>query len=72
MPKFKTLAFAAAALIGSGLAFAASAETLGERLANGSLDQATFQQLVADSGVTEQQARSMTYEQLATTKWKDD
>lgn len=48
----------AAALVGAALP--AAAETLGERLDSGQLSPAAFVQLIADTGLTADEARSLT------------
>jgi hypothetical protein len=56
------------------LAFAgaASAETLSEALASGRVSQAAAEQLLAGSGLSYNEAQSLTVSQIAESKWKDD
>ena len=62
--------FAAAAL--AVLASGASAATLGEQLANGSVSEAAFTQLIAGSGLSAEEARGLTSGQVLQIKFKDD
>ena len=65
----KTLILAAAfAAFGA----AASAATLGEQVANGSVSEAAFNQLVSGSGLSSSEAREMTIDQVLQIKHKDD
>lgn len=62
-------------LLGAALlafAGAASAETLSEALASGRISQAAAQQLLAGSGLTYNEAQSLSVSEIAQTKWKDD
>lgn len=54
------------------LAGAASAETLSEALSSGRVTQAAAEQLLAGSGLTYNEAQSMTISEIAQSKWKDD
>ncbi len=60
-----------AALLVAGSAFAQSAPTLGERLASGQLTQPAFDNLISGAGVSADEARSMTLNELVTIKWLD-
>ncbi|MBP7003215.1 hypothetical protein [Amaricoccus sp.] len=51
---------------------AASAETLSQAVSSGRYDQAAVQQLLAGSGLTYNEAQSMTISEIAQKKWKDD
>jgi hypothetical protein len=56
----------------SAASFAADdAETLGQRLDNGSLSQNAFQQLIPFTGLTADQAKSMTLEEVVALRWQD-
>jgi hypothetical protein len=63
--KLSTLALAAALAVSGGVA---SAETLGQRVDSGQISPAAFAQLVAGSGVTEQEARDLTLNEIALRK----
>ncbi len=62
------LAAVAAATLGA----AASAQTLGERLAHGQLSEAAFAQLIAGTGYSADEARNLTLEDIVAVKWQDD
>jgi hypothetical protein len=70
----KTLAHATllAGLVLGGLATAASAQTLGESVASGRLSNAAFEQLIAHTGLSADEARSMTLEEVVEIRWQDD
>ena len=62
--------FAAAAL--AAVTSTASAATLGQRLADGSVSEAAFTQLAAGSGLSEGEALTMTVHEVLQVKFKDD
>lgn len=51
---------------------AASAQTLGDSLAQGTLSPAAFEQLIAGTGLSAAEAQSMTAHEVAAIKWTDD
>lgn len=53
-------------------ASSASAAPIGQRLADGSLSEATYTQLVAGSGLSDSEARGMTVHEVMQVKFKDD
>ncbi len=64
---------ASAAVLTAGAAFAQSAPaTLGDKVASGQMSEAAFVQLVAGAGVTLEEARGMTVEDVVRIKWTDD
>ena len=50
----------------------ASAQTLGDSLNSGRLSGAAFQQLIAGTGLSPVEARSLTLEDVVAIKWQDD
>lgn len=50
----------------------ASAQTLGEKLAAGQMSEAAFAQLVANTGLSQDEARGLTLEDIVAIKWQDD
>jgi hypothetical protein len=65
----KSLIFAAKI---AAVASTASASTLGQQLANGSISEQAFHQLVANSGLSESEAQTMTVHEVLQVKFKDD
>ncbi len=61
-----------AAVAAAALSTAASAQTLGEKLSQGQLSEAAFAQLIAGSGVSANEARNLTLEDIVALKWQDD
>ena len=53
-------------------ATAASAQTLGDALASGRLSEPAFEQLIAHTGLSDAEARSLTLEEVVAIKWQDD
>ena len=72
MTKTTTRAALVAGLIAAGLAGAASAETLGETVASGKMSGAAFTQLIANTGLSADEARSMSLEEIVAIRWQDD
>ena len=68
---YRIPALALAAVVGV-LATAASAETLGDRLNSGRLSEAAFQQLIFSTGLTPQEARGLTLDEVVAIRWQDD
>jgi hypothetical protein len=68
---YKLPALALAAVVGA-FATAASAETLGERLDSGRMSEAAFQQLIVSTGLTPQEARGLTLDEIVAIRWQDD
>lgn len=60
------------ALAAAAAASSASAAPIGQRLADGSLSEAAYTQLVAGSGLSDSEARGMTVDQVLQVKFKDD
>lgn len=67
----RPVALGLAAAIGFA-ALPASAQTLGQRLDAGQITPAAFEQLVAGSGLTVDEARQLTTNEVAAEKWLDD
>jgi hypothetical protein len=66
-------------VVAGGLLAAASASfagdnspTLGDRLANGSMSQGQFEQLIQFTGLTPEQAKSQTLDEVVAQRWQDD
>ena len=51
---------------------AASAQTLGERMSAGRLSEAAFQQLISGTGLSADEARGLTLDEVVAIKWQDD
>ena len=66
-----TLGTAAASAQTRGTA-AASAQTLGERMSAGRLSEAAFQQLISGTGLSADEARGLTLDEIVAIKWQDD
>ncbi len=66
---FKSIALAG---VLAAVASTASAATLGQRLADGSVSEAAYTQLVAGSGLSDSEARGMTVHEVMQVKFKDD
>lgn len=54
------------------VASVASAQTLGEKLASGQISQASLAQLVSGTGLSVDEARALTLEDIVAIKWQDD
>jgi hypothetical protein len=71
-----TRIFARSALLAgvvlAALGTAASAQTLGEALASGQLSEPAFLQLIAGTGLSEQEARQLTLDDVVAVRWQDD
>jgi hypothetical protein len=69
----RPLALGLAAAIGlAALPALAQTQTLGQRLDSGQITPAAFEQLVAGSGLTVDEARQLTVNEVAAEKWLDD
>jgi hypothetical protein len=68
---YKIPALALAAVVGA-FATAASAQTLGERVDSGRMSEAAFQQLIQSTGLTSQEARGLTLDEIVAIRWQDD
>lgn len=67
------------AVLAGGLLAAATAsfaadpgQTLGERLANGSISYQAFQQLIPFTGLTADEAKTLTLEEVVALRWQDN
>jgi len=69
LSKRPSLVLAAALAV---LASTASAQTLGERISGGSYSEAAFAQLIAGTGLSVDEARTMTFQQVAKFRATDD
>lgn len=67
----KLSALIVAALLAVG-ATTVSASTLGENLATGQISEQAMIQLIAGTGLTLEEARTMTVEEVVSIKWQDD
>ncbi len=65
----KTLVLAA---LVAASASAASAQSLGERISGGTYSQAAFNQLIAGTGLSVDEAQAMTFEEVAKFRATDD
>lgn len=73
MTLFRTLAVAgllAAATTGAHAAASTAGETLGQRLADGSMSEQQFEELIQFSGATPEQAKAMTLDQVVAKRWQ--
>ena len=66
---FARSALAAGLILAAG---AAAADTLGERVDSGRLTGAAFDQLIAQTGLSADEARVLTLEDIVAIKWQDD
>lgn len=67
------LVIAGGLLAAGSASFAANSdETLGQRLADGSISEQRFQQLIPFTGLTPEQAKSMTLEEVVKLRWQDN
>lgn len=48
-----------------------SGQTLGERLANGTMSEQRFEQLIPFTGLTPEQAKALTLEEVVKLRWQD-
>lgn len=62
----------ALAAVVAAFATGASAETLGERLDHGQISDAAVQQLIVGTGLSIQQARDLTLDDVVAIRWQDD
>ena len=67
----KLSALALVAVIGA-FATGASAQTLGDRLDSGRMSEAAFQQLIVSTGLSPQEARGLTLDEIVAIRWQDD
>ena len=67
----KLPALALLAVVGA-FATGASAQTLGDRLDSGRLSEAAFQQLIVSTGLTPNEARGLTLDEIVAIRWQDD
>jgi hypothetical protein len=65
-------ALALAAAVVGAFATGASAQTLGDRLDSGRLSEAAFQQLIVSTGLTPQEARGLTLDEIVAIRWQND
>ncbi|TPE53544.1 hypothetical protein [Amaricoccus solimangrovi] len=65
------LVVAGGLLAAAGASFAADGQTLGERLANGSMTQQRFNQLIPFTGLTPDQAKALTLDEVVSLRWQD-
>jgi len=68
---YKLPALALAAVVGA-FATGASAQTLGERVDSGRMSEAAFHQLIVSTGLTPQEARGLTLDEVVAIRWQDD
>jgi len=68
---YKISAIALAAVVGA-FATGASAQTLGDRLSSGSISEAAFEQLIFSTGLTSQEAKGLTLDEVVAIRWQDD
>ena len=61
-----------AGIVVAALGTAASAQTLGETLASGRISEAAFLQLIAGTGLSPDEARTLTLDDVVAIKWQDD
>lgn len=61
-----------AGIVVAALGAAASAQTLGDSLASGQLSEAAFMQLIAGTGLSPDEARTLTLNDIVAIKWQDD
>jgi len=61
-----------AGIVVAALGMAASAQTLGETLASGRISEAAFLQLIAGTGLSPDEARTLTLDDVVAIKWQDD
>jgi len=64
-------ALALAAALGA-TATVATAQTLGDRVDSGRLSEAAFSQLIQSTGLTPQEARGLTLDEIVAIRWQDD
>lgn len=67
--RFPALTLAA---VVAAFATGVSAETLGDRLDGGRISESAFQQLIVSTGLTPQQARGLTLDEVVAIRWQDD
>ncbi len=65
----RSAVLAAVAVVALGTS--ASAETLGEQVSRGVLTERAFAQLIAGSGYSADEARTLTLEDIVAAKWQD-
>lgn len=71
--KLSHILIVAGGLMAAGSAsFAASGETMGQRLADGSMSQEQFQQLIQFTGLTADQAKQDTLDQIVAKRWQQN
>lgn len=72
--KFSHILVVAGGLLAAGTASFAddNSQTLGDRLANGTMSQAQFEQLIQFTGLTPEQAKSQTLSDVVSQRWQDD
>lgn len=68
---YRIPALALAAVVGA-FATGASAETLGDRLSSGRISEAAFEQLIFSTGLTPQEAKGLTLDEVVALRWQDD
>jgi hypothetical protein len=68
---YKLPALALAAVVGA-FATGASAQTLGDRVDSGQMSEAAFQQLIVGTGLSAQDARGLTLDEIVAIRWQDD
>lgn len=70
--KLAYLLVVAGGLAAATASFAGSTETVGQKLANGEMSQQQFEQLIQFSGLTPDQAKNETLEQIVAKRWQQD
>lgn len=68
---FRISALALAAAFGI-LATGVSAQTVGEQLETGHISESAFHQLIATTGLTPDEARDLTVDEIVAVRWQDD
>ena len=68
---YRIPALALAAVVGA-FATGASADTLGDRLSSGRMSEAAFEQLIFSTGLSPQEAKGLTLDEVVALRWQDD
>lgn len=67
-----TKALVVAGMLATGAATAVSAETVGQMRSNGESSANALRQLIAGTGLSVEQATSMTLDEVVAVRWQDD
>jgi len=70
--RIAALALVAALGATATVATVATAQTLGDRVDSGRLSEVAFSQLIQSTGLTPQEARGLTLDEIVAIRWQDD